>query len=130
MKKDIHPKYYPDAKVVCACGNTWTTGSSKPELRTEICSNCHPFFTGQQQRLVDTEGRVEAFSRRIKRSEELKIEAGERSVARAERERDRQLVELVDEEETVEPIEQILKGEDGDAAEPIDQVLEGGGKEE
>ena len=48
MKKGIHPTYYPDAKVICACGNTWTTGSTKKEIRTEVCSKCHPFFTGQQ----------------------------------------------------------------------------------
>ena len=107
MKKDIHPEYYPNATVVCACGNTWTTGSTKPELRTEVCSNCHPFFTGQQQRLVDTEGRVERFSRRIQISTELRDEATVREAARAERERARQLVELVDEEETVEPIGEV-----------------------
>jgi large subunit ribosomal protein L31 len=65
MKKNIHPNYYPDAKVVCACGNTWTTGSTKKEIRTEVCSNCHPFFTGQQQRLIDIEGQVDRFYRKL-----------------------------------------------------------------
>lgn len=60
MKKDIHPTYYADAKVVCACGNTFTTGSTKQELHVEICSACHPFYTGKQK-LVDTAGRVEKF---------------------------------------------------------------------
>ena len=63
MKTEIHPTYYRDAKVVCSCGNTWTTGSTKQELRVELCSKCHPFFTGEQ-RIVDTEGRVERLRRR------------------------------------------------------------------
>lgn len=65
MKKDTHPTYYYDAKVTCACGNTWTTGSTKKEIRTEVCSKCHPFFTGQQQRLLDIEGQVDRFYRRL-----------------------------------------------------------------
>ena len=64
MKKEIHPEYYPEAKVTCACGNTWTTGSTEPEIRTDVCSNCHPFFTGEQ-RIVDTAGQVERFRRRL-----------------------------------------------------------------
>ena len=63
MKTDIHPEYY-QAKVVCSCGNTYTTGSTKPELKVEICSQCHPFYTGEQ-RIVDTEGRVERLRRRF-----------------------------------------------------------------
>ncbi len=65
MKKDIHPTYYPDAQVVCACGNTWTTGSTKQSIRTEVCSKCHPFFTGQQQRLIDIEGQVDRFYKKL-----------------------------------------------------------------
>lgn len=65
MKENIHPTYYPDAKVTCACGNTWTTGSTKKEIRTEVCSKCHPFFTGQQQRLIDIEGQVDRFYRKL-----------------------------------------------------------------
>ena len=65
MKKDIHPTYYPDAQVVCACGNTWTTGSTKKMIRTEVCSKCHPFFTGQQQRIIDIEGQVDRFYKRL-----------------------------------------------------------------
>jgi large subunit ribosomal protein L31 len=64
MKKGIHPKYYPDAKVTCACGHTWTTGSTKPEIRTDMCSECHPFYTGEQ-RIVDTAGQVDRFLRRM-----------------------------------------------------------------
>lgn len=64
MKTAIHPEYHAEAKVTCSCGNTFTTGSTKPELRVEICSACHPFFTGEQ-RIVDTEGRVERLRRRF-----------------------------------------------------------------
>ena len=65
MKEKIHPKYYTDAKVACSCGNTFTTGSTRQLLKVEVCSKCHPFFTGEQ-RIVDTEGRVERFRRRYK----------------------------------------------------------------
>ena len=63
MKPDIHPKYFPDAKVICSCRDTFTTGATQQELKIEICSTCHPFFTGEQ-RIVDTEGRVERLRRR------------------------------------------------------------------
>jgi large subunit ribosomal protein L31 len=65
MKKGIHPTYFEDAQVICACGNTWTTGSTRKVIRTEVCSKCHPFFTGQQQRLVDREGQVDRFYRKL-----------------------------------------------------------------
>jgi large subunit ribosomal protein L31 len=65
MKKGTHPTFYNDAQVICACGNTWTTGSTKKVIRTEVCSKCHPFFTGQQQRLVDREGQVDRFYRKL-----------------------------------------------------------------
>lgn len=68
MKNEIHPKYYPEAVVRCACGNTWTTGSTAPEVRTDVCSACHPFFTGEQ-RIVDSEGRVDRFYRRLRQAE-------------------------------------------------------------
>lgn len=63
MKPSIHPKYV-EVEVRCACGNTFKTKSTKPELHLEICSNCHPFFTGRQK-LIDTEGRVERFTKRF-----------------------------------------------------------------
>jgi large subunit ribosomal protein L31 len=63
VKEGIHPKYY-DIEARCACGATWKTRSTKPELHLEICNNCHPFFTGRQK-LVDTEGRVERFTKRF-----------------------------------------------------------------
>ncbi len=66
MKEGIHPKYYPEAKVTCACGNTWTTGATQETIRTDVCSACHPFFTGEQ-RIVDTAGQVERFMRRLEK---------------------------------------------------------------
>lgn len=63
MKANIHPQWYPEAKVTCSCGNTFTVGSTKPEIVVEICSACHPFFTGAM-RYVDTAGRVERFQAR------------------------------------------------------------------
>lgn len=66
MKQGIHPTYYPDAKVTCAsCGTTWTTGSTKKEIRVEICSNCHPFFSGESARIVDIEGQVDRFYKKL-----------------------------------------------------------------
>ena len=65
MKNGIHPTFYTDAVVTCACGNTWTTGSTKKVIRTEVCSKCHPFFTGQQSRLLDVEGQVDRFYRKL-----------------------------------------------------------------
>jgi len=65
MKKGIHPTYYPEARVTCSCGNTWTTGSTKKEIHTEVCSKCHPFFTGQQQRIIDIEGQVDRFYKKL-----------------------------------------------------------------
>jgi large subunit ribosomal protein L31 len=66
MKSEIHPTYYPDAKVTCAsCGKTWTTGSTRKELRVDICSNCHPFYTGEASRLLDIEGQVDRFYKKL-----------------------------------------------------------------
>ena len=63
MKAEIHPNYHIDAQVVCVCGNTFQTGSTLKEIKIDICSECHPFFTGKQK-LVDTEGRVEKFKKK------------------------------------------------------------------
>jgi len=64
MKENIHPTYYPDAQIICACGNTWTTGSTVKVIHTDVCSKCHPFFTGEQ-RIVDTEGQVDRFYKKL-----------------------------------------------------------------
>ena len=65
MKAKIHPEYHNDAKVQCSCGNVFTTGSTRKVLKVELCSKCHPFFTGEQK-IIDTAGRVERFKRRYK----------------------------------------------------------------
>ncbi|MBU4298618.1 50S ribosomal protein L31 [Patescibacteria group bacterium] len=71
MKKNIHPKYYPEARVQCSCGNTFTVGSTKELLEIEICSQCHPFYTGKEK-LVDTLGRVEKFRKRLAKKKEMR----------------------------------------------------------
>lgn len=63
MKKDTHPTYYPDAKVICACGNEFSVGSTVKEIHIELCSNCHPFYTGKQK-IVDSGGRVDRFRKK------------------------------------------------------------------
>jgi len=80
MKQGLHPKWYPEAKVSCACGEKWTVGATVPEIRTDICSKCHPFYTGEQ-RIVDTEGQVERFMRRLRAREEAVEEAIRRKAA-------------------------------------------------
>lgn len=63
-KKDIHPKYYPKARAICACGNTFIVGSTRELIEIEICSKCHPFYTGKEK-IIDTMGRVERFKKRL-----------------------------------------------------------------
>lgn len=70
-KKDIHPKYYEKAQVRCACGNTFTVGSTRELMEIEICSNCHPFYTGKEK-IVDVAGRVEKFRKRLSKKEAKK----------------------------------------------------------
>lgn len=74
MKQGIHPKYYNEAKVVCSCGNTFTTGSTKKKLEVEICAACHPFYTGKTK-YIDTEGRIEKFERKRRMAEGQKLQA-------------------------------------------------------
>ena len=73
MKAGIHPKYYPEAKVSCSCGNNWTVGATLPAIRTDVCHACHPFFTGEQ-RIVDTEGQVDRFYQRLEKREQIKAQ--------------------------------------------------------
>lgn len=78
MKKDIHPKYFSEAKIICACGNVITTGSVKEEMKVEVCSACHPFYTGKK-RVVDTAGRVDRFKKRMEKSEKIVADKMERT---------------------------------------------------
>lgn len=71
MKQDIHPKYYPNTKVNCACGAVFEIGSTKETIETEVCYKCHPFYTGKEK-VIDTAGRVEKFKKRLAKKEELK----------------------------------------------------------
>ncbi len=123
MKEGIHPDWYPEAKVVCACGNSWTVGATVPEMRTDVCYQCHPFFTGEQ-RIVDTEGQVERFMRRLRAREEAIAEEERRQAAQTSPELsvesldfDTRIENLLDEAgiETVGDILEILeeKGDDG-----------------
>lgn len=92
MKKDIHPKYHKDCVVTCVCGNTFKTGSTVPEIKIELCSACHPFYTGKQK-LVDTARRVEKFGAKVAATAKVaagkkgkKIKKAERAVAKANKE--------------------------------------------
>jgi large subunit ribosomal protein L31 len=76
MKNGIHPKYFDEAKVTCACGNAWVTGATQETIRTDVCSACHPFFTGEQ-RIVDTAGQVERFMRRLEKRSGAPVEEQE-----------------------------------------------------
>ena len=92
MKADIHPTWYPEAKITCACGNTFTVGATVPELRVEVCYNCHPFYTGQMK-FLDTAGRVEALKtkqagqteKRVSKTEKRKLKKLKKMQEEAER---------------------------------------------
>ncbi len=81
MKEKIHPTWYPEARVHCACGSTFTTGSTLKDISVEICSACHPLFTGQQK-LIDTAGRVDKFNQRAAAAAKKKEEAAAREAAK------------------------------------------------
>ena len=88
MKEKIHPTYFPEAKIVCACGKIYTVGSTTQEIHVELCSNCHPFFTGKQK-LVDAARRVEKFQERATRKAEVatgkKVKTAKRAAKKAEK---------------------------------------------
>lgn len=81
MKEKLHPNWFPEARVTCACGNTWTTGATQAEIRTDICSACHPFYTGEQ-RIVDTEGQVDRFMKRLQVRDARRQEVEDRAAAK------------------------------------------------
>lgn len=105
MKKDIHPEWYPDAQVICSCGATYTVGATQEVIRTDVCSACHPFFTGEQ-RIVDSEGQVERFMRRLERREELLDLEEKRRTKKERRRRRRAVAEVVEEPEDDEVTEE------------------------
>jgi large subunit ribosomal protein L31 len=81
MKEKLHPEWFPQAKVICACGNTWNTGATIAEIKTDICSACHPFYTGEQ-RIVDTEGQVDRFIKRLQVRDNKRAEAEQRAASK------------------------------------------------
>lgn len=119
MKEAIHPTYYPEAKVTCACGNSWTTGSTKEELRVELCSNCHPFYTGEQ-RIVDTEGQVDRFYKRLEARTEFLKQKEEKAAAKVAPERPLAELDL-----TKRTLDAFKKGEIETAGQFIDKLNEG-----
>jgi large subunit ribosomal protein L31 len=84
MKKNIHPKYHSEAKIICACGNIITVGSTKPETKVEVCSACHPFYTGKK-RFVDTTGRLDRFKKRSEKTAEIKSGIAEKEAAKKQK---------------------------------------------
>ncbi len=86
MKQGIHPTYFEEATVICACGNTWKTGSTKKTIHTDVCSKCHPFFTGEQ-RIVDTEGQVDRFYKKLQVRQQYVQDKEARESARTSLER-------------------------------------------
>jgi len=87
MKQGIHPQWYPEAKVTCICGNMFTVGSTKPEINVEICSKCHPFFTGEMK-LIDTAGMVDKFQQRRQNAQPNRVKKSvKRQLRRDEEER-------------------------------------------
>ncbi|PIW74573.1 MAG: 50S ribosomal protein L31 [Candidatus Portnoybacteria bacterium CG_4_8_14_3_um_filter_44_15] len=81
MKKDIHPKYHPKAKITCACGAVFEIGSTSPELEVEICSQCHPFYTGKEK-IIET-GQIEKFKERLAKKGKLRCPKGPESRSRS-----------------------------------------------
>ena len=99
MKADIHPKWYPEAKVICACGNSFTVGATVPEISVQICYNCHPFYTGQMK-YIDTAGRVEAFKQR-------EAHASRKVLSKTEKRRLKKLKKIQEERERPETLAEL-----------------------
>jgi large subunit ribosomal protein L31 len=98
MKKKIHPKWHPDAKVTCACGASFNVGSTQPKIEVEICSACHPFFTGEMK-YVDTMGRVEKFQQKQKKAKIVKSKKKKKVREKKQKERPDTLKEMLKQSE-------------------------------
>ena len=96
MKAQIHPKWFEEAKVVCVCGNKFTMGATMPEIAVEVCSNCHPFYTGQMK-FLDAAGRVDAFRARMQKTSDKKVSKTEKRKLK----RDKKLQEELSRPETL-----------------------------
>lgn len=97
----IQPKWYPDARVICACGNTFTVGATVPEIKVDVCYNCHPFYTGQMK-YVDTAGRVEAFKTKM-------AGATEKFLSKSEKRKQKRLRKIQEEMERPDTLAQLRK---------------------
>jgi len=95
MKPNIHPQYFDDAKVTCNCGNTFVTGATVPEIHVEVCSNCHPFFTGEMKYL-DTLGRVEKFQKSTEKAKKIQAQKVQKVIEKQERQRPNSLREMIE----------------------------------
>jgi large subunit ribosomal protein L31 len=93
VKQNIHPTYYSDAKITCACGNTFNVGSTKQQIHVEICSNCHPFFTGESK-FIDTLGKVERFQKRLSQVADKRKTAKKDDIIKEAEERPANLYEM------------------------------------
>jgi len=98
--KAVHPKWYENANVKCACGNTFTVGAAVPEIQVEVCSECHPFYTGQMK-YVDTAGRVDAFREKQKQAK------GKEVISKTERRKKKRQQRLQRELEKPETLEEL-----------------------
>jgi large subunit ribosomal protein L31 len=119
MKNEIHPTYYPDATVICACGNTWKTGSTRKVIQTDVCSNCHPFYTGEQ-RIVDTEGQVDRFYKKLQARQQYISEKEARDAARTSMDRPITEIGLAD-----RPTELLAKAGVNTVGEVLDRLSTG-----
>ena len=106
MKKEIHPQYYPECKVSCVCGNSFLTGSTEKEIKVELCSACHPFYTGKQK-LVDSARRVEKFETKVKTSDTVSKEKKGKKVKREARAKERSKKEVVVKQKDFKKIAQV-----------------------
>ena len=95
MKQGIHPQYYDDCKITCACGNSYTTGATMPEIRVDVCYKCHPFFTGEMK-YVDTLGRVEKFQKSQQKAKTIKAQTVKKVEERKLSVRPNSLREMID----------------------------------
>ena len=109
MKKDIHPQYYPDCQVTCVCGNTFTTGSTVPTIKVELCSVCHPFYTGKQK-LVDTARRVEKFGAKLAAKDAASVGKKGKKVKKAERAEAKAKKEVTVKTKDIKKIAQVTLG--------------------
>lgn len=119
MRKNIHPNYYTDAQVICSCGNTWTTGSTRKVIRTDVCYKCHPFYTGEQ-RIVDTEGQVDRFYKKLAARQQFMDDQEARESARTSM--DRPIAEL---ELGTRPTEALAKAGIENVGQALDKLAEG-----